>query len=326
MTTAPVPEDTALLRRALALLVLLVVADLWAYHHFGVGLRNIGVPVWIAAAIGAATKVAGFVLGDDKIHALTAKLAERVRKFVQPLVTPGVLGFAAAVLASLMLTVSSVTIVSDAGGDDTRIAVTPLEEKPSGTTRALKHDAGVTRIVVATTPFGRIFRVAASGYVSGTFAVYPPVGLRVTLGTDLSALSTALFRPDPALLGYLADGAELRVYRVGHGPDSLVAADTGHSTSFLLGRPRAIRPDLVDDWTRELTAAGADAASIAQTITLWKRQTPLPTKGELSPGDRLRAEVRMNGTLVGAGEVTLGADPLLDVPLRSVTAGTGAAP
>lgn len=321
MTTAPVPEDTALLRRALALFVLLVLADLWGYHHFGVGLRNIGVPVWIAAAIGAATKIAGLIVGDDKVRELTATFADRVRRFLHPLVTPGVLGFVAAVLASLMLTISSVTIVSDTAGEDTRVAVTPLEERPTGTARTLKRDAGVTRIVVATTPFGRIFRVAASGYVGGTFTVYPPVGLRLMLGTDLPALSTALFRPDPNLLGYLADGAELRVYRVGGGADSLVAADTGHSGSFLLGRPRAIKSELIEEWTRELTAAGADPASIAQAITLWKHQTPLSTTSQFSPGDRLRAEVRMNGTLVGAGEVMLGADPLLDVPLRSSSGG-----
>lgn len=310
--------DTALVRRALALLALLAVADFWAYHHFGVGVRNIGVPVGIAAAIGVATKAVAFIFGDDKVRATTGRLVEPTRAFLQRVVTPGTLGFSAILLVTAMLTISSVTIVADAAGEGTHVAVTPVDEGPRTPSRELKSGAGLTRVVVTTSPFGRIVRVDASGYVGRTFTVYPPVGLRLLLGTDLPTLSTVLFRPDPSLLGFLDDGAVLRVYRAGPTPKALVATDTGHSGSFLLGRPRTIGSELLEDWKRELAAANADAASVAQTITLWKRPAKLSLKGELSSGDLLRAEVWMGDKLIGSAEVTLTGEPLIDVPVRSI--------
>jgi hypothetical protein len=310
--------DAALVRRALALLALLAVADFWAYHHFGVGIRNIGVPVGVAAAVGVATKAAGFIFGDDKVRAMSGRLVEPTRAFLQRVVTPGVLGFSAVLLVTAMLTVSSVTVVADAAGEGTHVAVTPVDEGTRAAARELKSGAGLTRVVVTTSPFGRIVRVDASGYVGRTFTVYPPVGLRLLLGTDLPTLSTVLFRPDPSLLGFIADGAVLRVYRAGPNPMSLVAVDTGHSGSFLLGRPRAIGSELLEDWKRELAGANADAASVAQTITLWKRPAKLSLKGELSSGDLLRAEIWMGDKLIGSAEVTLTGEPLIDVPVRSI--------
>lgn len=145
------PDDATLVRRTLVLLALFAVADLWAYHHFAVGVRNIGIPVGIAAALGIAAKVAGFVMGVDTVNSAKNRVVEPVRGLLNRVVTPNVLWLSALLLLTAMLTVSSVTIVADAGGETgSRIAVTPIEERPGSRRWTTKADAGVTRVVITT--------------------------------------------------------------------------------------------------------------------------------------------------------------------------------
>lgn len=313
--------DVALTGRVLGMIALLALADLWIHHHFGVGIRNIGIPVGIAAALGLALKAAGFVFGDERVEASLRRVKDPLRSLLRRLVTPATLTTSALVLATAMLMISSVTVVADEQAPGTTVRVASLDG--SGAGDAHRIDGAARTIPVWTSPFGRLFRLDASGFVGGTFTVYPPVGLRVRLGRDLPALPSVLFRPAPETLGFLADGAVLTVSRLGpDGPEPL-AVDTGHVGSFLVGRSRAIPPGMVADWERELPTGGPEVRdAVNRTVLLWKDVQPLDHEpGRLRLGDVLQAEVRMGETLVGRGQVTLEGAELIDVPLERVAPG-----
>jgi hypothetical protein len=314
-------EDAVLARRALALVVLLALADLWLHHHTGIGIRNIGIPVGVAAALGLGGKAAGFLFGADRVKAAMSGVTEPVKTVLRRLVTRSVLAGSAVLLATAMLLVSSVTVVSDDPAGGTVVQVTPLDRAGAGEPRRVT--SATRTIPVWTTPFGRLFRVDAAGYVGAAFAVYPPIGLRLQLGRDLPALPAVLLRPAPETLGYLAEGAVLTVTRVRAQGVDTIAADTGHDSSFLLGRGGSITTALVDDWERELVGAGSsDSTAVAgmnRTILAWKKPRRLGLGAtQLQIGDTLRVEVRLEGTLVGEGAIVLEGADLIDVPLQEV--------
>jgi hypothetical protein len=319
---ASASSDAAVARRALALVGLLAVADLWLHHHTGFGIRNIGVPAGLAAALALGVKAAGYLFGGERVKAALGGVTEPVKQALRRLVTQRLLLVSAAVLVSAMLLVSSVTVVNDEAGGAAAVRVSPLDGGAAGRSRAL---SGATRTIpVWTTPFGRLYRVDADGYVGASFAVYPPIGLRVQLGRELSTLPAVLFRPAPETLGFLDEGAVLTVTRARGQVVDTIAADSGYRGSYLLGRGGAITAGLVDDWERELTAGNvaddpASMAGVNSTILAWKSPRRLAgVAAELRLGDVLRAEVRFNGALVGQGEVTLEGDDLLDVRLEDV--------
>lgn len=308
--------------RVLVLVALLAVADMWLHHHFGFGFRNIGIPVGFAAALGLGIKAAGFLVGDDRVKASLRGLTDPVKAVLPRLVTTRALVGASAVLVTAMLLVSSVTVVSDDGSGRMAVQVTPLERIRAGEPRVVNGAA--TTIPVWTTPFGRLFRVAADGYVGSTFTVYPPVGLRLRLGRELPALPAVLFRPAPETLGFLADGAVLTVTRIAQQRVDTIAVDTGYVGSFMLGRAGTIGAALVDDWERELMVGDSTVsrAGVNATILLWKKPRQLAhDPARLRIGDRLRAEVRLGEVLVGRGEVTLEGDALIEVVLEEVRDG-----
>lgn len=315
-------SDAAVARRALALVALLAVADLWLHHHTGFGIRNIGIPAGLAAALALGVKAAGYLFGGERVKAALSGVTDPVKAALRRLVTRRLLLVSAAVLGSAMLLVSSVTVVNDEAGGSTAVRVTALEDGGSGKSRALS--AATRTIPVWTTPFGRLYRVEADGYVGASFAVYPPIGLRLQLGRELSTLPAVLFRPAPETLGFLDEGAVLTVTRTRAQRVDTIAADSGYRGSYLLGRGGAITAALVDDWERELMAGNVaddpnSLAGVNSTILAWKSPRRL-ARGpvELRIGDVLRAEVRYNGALVGQGEVTLEGAGLLDVRMEDV--------
>lgn len=300
----------SLILRAIALLVIL---DLWAVHHFGFGVRNLIVPAGIAAAFGSAVKVAGFVWDEATVRARLQELVRPIRPFLTRLVTRGFVTGLAAFVGVLLISVSSITVI-DGTGDGATVGLSDGER--AGEPR--RHDVpsgGSTRFPVLTTPFGRVVRLDATGYVGGTFTVYPPIGRRVELGRDLASLPSVLFRPGAEALSYLADGAEFRVLRA---DGSVVASETGHAGSFLLGRPRGVTSELLGDWTRSLEAAGVPAPAVSGIVNAWKQPRRLDATGPLSAGEVLRAEVRADTTLVAVTEIALDGVGLIDALVERV--------
>lgn len=309
------PPDAPLGGLILRAVALLVILDLWAVHHFAFGIGNIVVPAGIAAALGGAIKVAGFVWDEATVRERLQDLVKPVRPFLSRLVTRGTVTWLAVLVLVLMVSVSSVTVV-DAAGEGASVAVASLERPDAARQKSVGSGATI-RFPVLTTPFGRLVRVDATGYVGAAFTVYPPIGLRLQLGRDLPGLPSVLFRPGPEALSFLADGAVFRVLRIARdGTEGVLAADSGHVGSFLLGRPRPVSSGMIEDWTRGLEAAGTPPAAVAGIVSVWKAPARLATTATLAPGDILRAEVLANGTVVAATETALDGVELIDVAVE----------
>jgi len=315
-----VSEDTGLLRRVVALIVLIAVADLWTYHHLGLGIRSLVVPAGLAVAFAVGVKLANWLFGEATVRGALQPFREGGKRLLRPLVTRGTLAGLAVLLFSATLTISSVTVVSEGGNDTSQVSVTALDTPTRIKSASFDGGKHIERFVVTTTPFGRLFRVEAAGYMAETFAVFPPVGRHVRLGSDLRVLPAILFRPNADGLGHLEDGAVLRVLRLGAGEPEVLVEDTGHAGSFMLGRARAIPPAMIDDWKNELVALTAPDALIADMVLKWKSPRRLSALRALALGDNVRAELWMHDTLVGRGEVILAGESLIDVRMEGVVA------
>jgi hypothetical protein len=313
-----VSEDTGLLWRIVALIVLIAIADLWTFHHLGLGIRSLVVPAGLAAALGVAVKFANWIYGEAPVKSALQPVRERGTRLLNLLITRGTLAGSGVLLFSAMLTISSVTMVSEGDNDTSQVSVTALDAPTKTRSASLGGARQIERFVVATTPFGRLFRVEAAGYMAETFAVFPPVGRHVRLGSDLRVLPPILFRPNADGLGHLEDGAVLRVLRLGAAEPEVLVEDTGHAGSFMLGRARAIPPAMIDDWKNELVAMTAPDALIADMVLKWKSPRRLAAQRALALGDNLRAELWIHDTLVGRGDVILAGESLIDVRMEGV--------
>ncbi|HET9984245.1 MAG TPA: hypothetical protein VFQ38_11680 [Longimicrobiales bacterium] len=297
---------------ALALLGLLTVADLWSEYHLGFGLRNPAALAGVLAAFGAAAGV----VRKLRAQALDAA-AERATAAARVVLRPAVLVGLAVALALVMATVSSVTVVGDGVPEPVSLVVAPLDDPSAASHGRVRPGAALARMPIVVSPFGRTVRVEAAGYVPAVFTVRPLVGLTVRLGEELRWSPSVLLRLGAAATGALGDGAVLRVWREAGGRRDTLAADSGQAGSaFLLGRARAIGVEAVADWERELKAAHAPDAAVAELVRSWKTPRALRLDRPLAPGDHLVAEVAYpGGGRVAVADLTLPATDLVDVAL-----------
>ncbi len=304
--------------RIIVFIGLAAAADLWANHNFGFGVRNLAVPAGLAAAVGVVIKLAGTLFGESSVQTAIKPFRGFAARFVGPLITVPALAWFAVLLTAAAATISSVTVFAEGESDRTMVRVGALDRPDATDSASVGNERPLKRFRVTTTPFGRLFRVSATGYVTESFTVYPPVGRRIRLGSDLAALPPVLFRPSTQGLSFLHDGAVLLVLRDRAGGQDTLVADSGHAGSFWFGRPGPITAEMQADWTNELKAMSASDALVADHLLKWKKARPLASRLALRPGDHVRAELRVNGTLVCEGEATLTGSSPIDVRMTDV--------
>jgi hypothetical protein len=308
-----------ILGRVIVFIGLIAVADLWAHHNFGFGVRNLAVPAGLAAAVGAGIKLAGALFGEASVQTAISPMRNLATRFLSPLITVPALAWSALLFIAAAATISSVTVFAEGESGSTTVQIAALDRPDAMDSSAVGGDRQMKHFLVTTTPFGRLFRVVATGYVTESFTVYPPMGRRIRLGSDLAILPPVLFRPSPQGLDFLHDGAVLLILRAhAGGRDTLVNDSTRHAGSFWLGRPGPITAAMESDWTNQLKARSASETSIANHILQWKKTRPLSSRLGLRPGDQLRAELLANGTLVSEGEVILTGSSPIDVRMTDV--------
>lgn len=320
--TSPVPgpgeRPTPLFARALALVVLVLGVNLWASYHLDIGLNN---PGWIAglvAVVSGAVALVEKLLGESIGEVAQSRVRSLARSALSPMVI--VVLYLAALI--LMLTTSSVMVIAESPGGQSRVTVAPLDEPEATRDGSVGSEGDLARFFVLTSPFGRPFRVTAAGYVPATFDVYPFVGRKVRLGTDLPVSPSVLFRPPVFALRSLAGGGSFKVWNAAD-PDEPIAEISGTRSSFLLGRSYPVPASWIEDWELELLRDLGDDPEmrpmVAETLLEWKRPTTLESDASVGPGSMLIAEVLTRADKVAArAEVTLGAEQLIDVPMREV--------
>jgi len=314
VTDSSKDPSASFMPRALALIVLVVVLDMWGSHHLGIGFRNPGVLAGALAVIGYAVKLVGKLVPKSEREHSSQRLIDSIRSLFTTRVLVG-LGVA---VALLMTSVSSVTVLGDAADAHVRVSVYPVDAPDQVRQDSLRSAPGLIRFAVLPSVFGRPFRVEASGYVPATFDVYPVTGRKIRLGQDMAVAPTVLLRPSIKALRSLAGGGSLRVYRVDGAGKRLLADTTGlRPAAYYIGRPQPASESMVGDWERQLSGQ-ADQAVIDQTVLAWKRPVALAVTS-VAPGASLVAEiVSRAGKTVARAEVVVGEGRLADVPFMDV--------
>ena len=317
---APPPGDRVaidrepILGRVVLLLCLLVVSDLWLVHHAGWGIRNFSIVALLAGTVGGVAKLLDRPF-EKELEMARTRFANALRFVAHPALLAAV---TIAVVVGLA-TSSSVVVVAEGEAGDPGVEIVPLDDPEARMKPRLTEGTRLVReAFVSTTPFGRSFRVEAAGYVPRTFQLYPVTGLRLQLGTDLQPSPSVLIRPGVDALSALADGAILKVWHLMEADSQVIAADTGHAVAFMLGRRRMVPSENRLEWQRELTEENAPESTAAGMLGIWQDPVSLVPRRTMAPDDRLRIEVVFHhGGRAACAEITLGTEPLVDVPLNS---------
>jgi hypothetical protein len=298
-------SDAATLTCAAALLLLGVMAEMWAQAHLGIGLDN---PGWLAPLAGAAAAVIPQVrklLRSRERGALARSTARLFRWILRPVP----IAVAYLVFAICALTRSSLSVIG-APGEVLAVSVAPAD---GGKPRPSKTKANPVEFHgLATSPFGRTYRVEVDGYIPAVVKLAPLTGRQLQLGRDFVVSPSILIRPSRMLLGHMADSARLVLYRVRGGQRDSIAGSRD-AAAMLVGReqPISFRPE----WTWEL--AEENAARRDSTMLQWVRPTTVSKAGALNPGTRLTAVVlsRHGGAPLVEQTFTVRNERLMDVPL-----------
>jgi hypothetical protein len=304
-------QPTLPIGRAAALIVLLIVVNLWTMDQFGIGLSDPG-----PLAIAIAGLSVGIGLVAKMMRPSERKGAERILVTVgRRLLSPPFLAAMYLLFGAVALTSSSVRIVNETA-DEYHVAVSPAGSPSAGAKRLLKTNA-LERFRFSTSPYGRAVRVSADGFLPATFTVYSVVGLTVRIPADLRPAPTILFRPDVDALGVLKDGGSIRVRLVS--PDSLLASATKQASSFMLGYSQPIPLSFVDDWRLEL--GGVKEGARGRTLLAWKHVAYAVPPVTLVPGWELRAEiVGASGDVVARVQFKVQHEAFQDVLVKDLPA------
>jgi hypothetical protein len=311
-TTAPgqttrAPGQGSPLLWAGALLILLVFAGIWAREHLGMAFFDPGWAAPIVAAVSAAGVLVRRLLRSRERTALARAVAGLHRAVLRP--APVLLGYV--LFGVLILTRSSITVIGATPEDQSSVTVRPVEGAGLRRQVTKKEFAPARFLALSTAPFGRKYRVEASGYVPGVVNVSPISGRTLRLGVDIPISPAVHLRPSPQLLAYIKDGGRLVVYRVnGNRIDSIAGMRV--PGAVLLGRDQrvAFRPE----WNWEL--AGEAEPKRSATLLQWMRPSIVTPRDPLNPGAQLHAVVFSPlGTRVGDVSFTVRNERVVDVPL-----------
>lgn len=306
--------------RVLLLLALLATGALWLEHHLGFGIARLGGVAVVLGLWGSMEKLAGSLGQQSALRQFVERIIKSpLQRGFRYAAEPGPLRVVIVVLAVLMATVSSVTVVKEAAGETALVTIAPLD--PPGRPRSGRLGTEQPQVrfrPVLTSPFGRLFRIDAEGYAPAAIPVYPLVGRRVVLGRDLAPSPAVLFRPFVLGTSALHDGAVFRVRRVSARGDEVVASDTGHAAAFWLGRMDRVTESMLTAWGLELQAERAPESEQARFLAMWRKPRHLAMPGELGPSDRLVAEILEGDRIVSRIELTLRGERFVDVMLEDV--------
>lgn len=310
-------RSSHLFPRAVASIALVVIAQLWASHHLGIG----GDTPWVAVVVAA---IYGGVDLLERLDPAGLKRSMRwVRKTIVRVLTMQLLVVLYAIFVVVTLVVSSVLIISESASDQSEKTLDVT--LTSADTRVVDQDQlgprrKLAQFVVLTNPFGRPFRLLVDGYLEQALMVYPIVGTTVTLERDLRVAPSLLLRPPLSALGFLEGGGYLTLtwkLRGRSGP--LIAREQGYRGSFLIGRPQAIPDAKVIRWKLELEGGGFAPKLISQTLLEWNSPKVLSPTVPLTPGMIVAAAIHSRADIpVARAEITVSSESLIDVGMLPV--------
>jgi hypothetical protein len=291
-----------LVSRIVALVVLVVLADLWFSRHLLFGLVNPGSLTTLLASASAAIALVRWLVPENQwesVEQLVRRLASRIKGRM--------IAGAYGALFLLASTCSSVTVEAETAVP----AVRSLKLKAVRGWRSAEDSIGGEKhprshFLVFTPPLGRDFELIAETYIPTRITVYPLMGRTIKLGATVPPEPGVLFRPAASLVQFRDNGH----FVVRHGRDTVVVEH--RVRSFLVGPDQQIPTTLRQDWPLDIT--GEHAPLQQPAINSWRSPEHVEPRIPLRPGMSLIAEVLdVRTQVIGRAEITIGAERLTDV-------------
>ena len=311
----PTPHQSLTLARVVALILWILLANWWAIEHLGAGLPKIFELGGGTALIASLVPHLKAVLSKREQEQANGKLHAWGRGVLSWRLIMGLYA-----VGLLVVPFVSSLRVEPASSDAESVTLTYANRPTIRDVRTIEKGKE-TRFIVLTTPFGRNVTVAAEGFESTPFTVYPVTGVTVALGRDLAVAQSILFRPEHKGLVALKNRGTFQVFVVNTtGAPVLVAETTGVRSSLVVGATGRVPDPLVASWATDLPCdTGAERDRI---LDAWKHPVVLSVPGTAAPkaGAKFAIEIHAhNGDLVARTELQLGGDPLTDVLVRDVS-------
>lgn len=301
--------------RVLALIPLVTLALLWSNHHLGAGAGYPGVVAAVAASLPIAIGIAEKLLDNGTVESKAAAFREWIARHLSWRLIV-VLYLAGAIVA--LVWTSVVVIADDAGAQGPiQVKLVAADALSSGMTQDLESKGEPVRFIVASNPFGRVFRLHVDGYVPETFEIYSISGRRIRPSKDLRRSPTVLMRLSHLAVGSFTDqtGGELMVLStLANGVSVEVARSREPRAAFLLGRKQPVPSSYAANWRTELLAMGVNGdVLVARHLVGWRDPAVLHPAVVLEPGMHLRVQVvNSAANVVASSEFVLGDGELQD--------------
>lgn len=300
------PQNLCVRIVLLSLFVLTV--NLWANNHFGQERLRLWLangPWLLIAIVGSFSKV---LKKED-----TAEFGERMkRSLLFSLQTP-VLVILYGLFLAIGSLLSSVTVMS--GGVDEKMSVKLRTEgaHQHPVTRTLNGADDELRIFRFVTPFGRPVSLDVQGYQRYSFDLYPGVGKRVRVSSDLQVSPSVLIRTPFSVRPHLEKG-RIEVRR----RQKLIAdvPTSNDRSSVIIGRDQPIPSDFVPRWTMELLAQGDQKRPIYACLLAWRKPQLVAENEALVPGMELEAKFYIEKDKpIASAKFRVGTEKIQDVLL-----------
>lgn len=212
--------------------------------------------------------------------------------------------------------VSSIQITSNKNS-----AIIPLEmfspggSEPSVTNLEISPKEPVVKKTVFTIPFGRSFVLDTKGFQQFNFKVYPWVGKRIVLESDLKVSPTVIARvPNEFFL--LLKRVKLLLTHNDQNPQRF---DLNNHATIILGQIQEIPEAYVEKWLNELRGMYTKQVLIYQTLNRWSNDEPLFIPIGLLAYDSLKMElISTDGKPFAESKGTVGTDKFMELKFKSL--------
>lgn len=287
--------------------VLLLIVNFWASYHLSaksIWFLIANGPIALIAIIGGLSKIFSKEEVSRGIYILRGSLFFLLN-------TPVLI-----ILSGLMLffgsIVSSVTVMSSGVRDPMNVGLTPeghSDSKQIGEKLGGPND--VVAFIKTTTPFGRPFYLEVKGYLRYSFDLYPWIGKKIRVASDLTISPSILIRVPTEAQMFLPNGKIVVIY-----DDTLIAQRNTMSKrgSILVGHDVSIPNELIGQWKTELIAENIPAPTAARSLLAWQHFQVAPPLVALVPGKTAEAKFLIQGKIVKArAKFKIGTKKIQDV-------------
>jgi hypothetical protein len=320
LAKASTAKDRSIAIRAVLLAVLLAVANLWSIRHLGIGLEDpIGL-LGLTGGIAAFSFVLDYFISKDERERLAQPIRAGVQQFLRTwvLATPTlVVVYTIAIVAAC--TYSSVTLIPPAQGNALAVVITPLDSNVPEVDVKLTPGGTAERQLLVSNPFGKQYRLSASGYLDETFVLFPLTGFMLDIDNDLEPLPTIFLRPPLDAILSLERGGKARIYLKSSSGCQIIAetAPNALKGAFMIGARRDVPANLPVLWELELRTHAMEDQNLAKTMHAWQQSVSIETSANLPSGSRLYVEIRTIADKPKAiADIVVGNAPFQDIAMN----------